>query len=57
MGGGDGIGAVGSELGEVVFQSRAVGLGECAAGQTQLISRGEDANDLVAGGPSRCRGS
>ena len=55
--GGDGVGAVGSELGEVVLQSRAVGLGERAAGQAQLISRREDADDLVAGRPVRCRGS
>ena len=49
--GGDRIGAVGSELGEVVLQSSAVGLGERAAGQPQLISRREDADDLVAGRP------
>ena len=45
-----GVGAVGSELGEVVFQFSAVGFGERAAGQAQLVVRCEDADDLVAGG-------
>ena len=49
--GGDGVGAVGRESGEVIFQSGAVGLGERAAGEPQLISRSEDADDVVAGGP------